>query len=422
MNWWLHAVVDGESTRFPLSEDTLDVGGPAGAGLEFYEDSDHDWMAGGLGLSLHGDGPSFDLAVVDPATGSRLIVTDIDITMRTLCYIDVLDSVVVVEGDAGTTLSRNLLLVPLRELREHLAAGKGTVAATDLDLERVRGASSGIDLAIPGWSFVSPARTRELCGFANVPRVQPPVGQLLLVDFRGVQPGGYRTGVVPLIHGGIPLEGLWIADAVAGHLDDERLRTIVVGAVRKRREFLLGLRVITASSPDESLYIAKRDTGVVAHELANIELRDASAIKAVAMLPGARGCMVVTQDPYRGMHLYRIEVDEGGANATEIQLDGTPSDIRIVEESGAEAAGADEGSVDSNDKLVTVSPNGCSVALGQLAAEAWINVMVSIVGDGDGADLRWWLSQGEGEGDVDYTLHLSAARTVRVRHSVAGKP
>jgi len=421
VDWILHADVTGNSTRYPLAGDSAVLGAAAGPGRDFDSDdpAEGPWVAGGLQLSLVGEGPSYDLGVQAQGGGTRLLVTDVDLTMATCCHVELLDSVVMVEGDTGTSVSRSILLLSLAGMRAALAAGNSEISLSELDYERVRGASNQIQLDMARWSFQSPAGTREVFGYANVPRVQPPVAALCLVDHRGIEPGGVHTGVAALVKGGVELSGLWMSGMVCGRLADGRLRAMALGVVRKRRDFQVGLRVLTAADEDETLSVALRDSGFVTWDVSDIELRDASAIKAVTALPETCGCLLLVEDPYRKMHLWRLDVADDRVTAREIEIDPMPSRIRVTV---GDAQGEDEAAEtdDAVDGLLTVTSAGQQVELGLFAADATPQVAVYVVGDGGGAGLHWWLSQDEGDGQVMYRLHLRAERQVQVRSAILG--
>jgi hypothetical protein len=427
MTWWLDALVDGESVRFPLAEDGAELGPPAGEGLEFlYEPSSttHLGAAGDLRFSMHGEGPSYDLAVEDTASGGRLVVTGADLTMQAFCHQAELDAIVVVDGDRGTRISRNLLLVPLGQFRDALAKGSAKIDVVNLDFARVRGAPNGIELE------AGPLTLRGLDGcpdplaYLNTPRAQPPLAVLTIMDFMGYDGETPATGIAVAVDGAVELPDFWLSEVVGGRLADGRMQLLAVGVVRRRREFLLALRTLTTPDAGTSLRQAQADLGLEPHMLEEVELRDSSGVRALTPLPDGRGFLALTEDPLRRWHLFRVDVGPSGATASEIAMDPVPADIRVTAEellprsAGDDGAGQDPEA--SAEGLVTVPADGCRIPLGAFPATGGPNVRVYLVGDGAGADLVWWVSQDSGDGDVQYAVHLRASREVRVRVHLEG--
>ncbi len=71
--------------------------------------------------------------------------------------------------------------------------------------------------------------------------------------------------------------------------------------------------------------------------------------------------------------------------------------------------------VSTGGPLPVIPGVGLDLPLAMLAAQAAIQVTLSVIGDGRTADLSWWLSQGGGSGDVLYQLHVRATAAVSVR-------
>ncbi len=423
MTWWVHGLVGGEARRFPLDEEDARLGEAAGPGDErLIVDGETEALgrAGALGLSLAGDGPSFDLRVTDVVDGARLTVEGTDLTMPCSCHAPDLDAVVLVEGDPGTTISRNLLLLPLEQLRGALAAGKGPLALGRLDCCRIRGATNGIDLESGPLGVCGLAGTPGLVAFTNTPRATPPLGRLHLVDLPGYEAGGRAEGLVPLVSPVLERNNLWIVDVVGGRGDDGVLRVVAVGVARRQRDFVLGVHVLIAPPEADSLRQASTEQRFGEHPLPDIELRHTGSLLAVAALPNRCGCLLVTEDPYRRRHLLRLDVGDGTPEVREIEVDGVPDALLVSadpppEPEPEEVAEEEAPAAEASEGLVAVGPGGCRLPLGAFPADAGPRVDVYVVGEGAGAGLGWWVSQRPGDGVVDYALHLEAARDLQVR-------
>jgi len=408
MTWWLHALCDGDSIRFPLDGGAL--GTPAGPGLPFDALGDDEiGRADDLVFSLAGDGPSFDLAVRDG--DSTVTLTGADLTQRAFCHAPALDLVVVVEGDPGTTISRNLLLVPLAPVRDALASGKAERPLSLLDPGRIRGAQNGLDLESTEVSIRALAGHGELLVFANRPRAQPSVADLQVFALPGFVVGAGLAGTPVSAGPRVELSGFWLCDIVGGRLPDGRVRAVALGVARKRRDFVLEVRTLTTDEPEGSLLLASREGGPTAHVQADVELRDSSGVKALAALPDAAGALLLAEDPLRRRHLLRVDVDDTGVVVRELELDPMPWDLRVTAEDVTPAATAGDDGEEPDDDLVRVDAAGRRVPLGALGADAWPEVSVVAVDAPDDAGLRWWVGEEGGE----YALHLSADRPVQVR-------
>ena len=429
MSWWVHARVDGEVVRLALDEAAAELGPPAGPGSEALlgeVEGDDLGTADELVLSVAGDGPSYDLRVRDRAGGAELRVTGMDLTMRSFCHLPDLDAVVLIEGDRATDVSRNLLLVPLAPLREALVAGKGEVEASRLDYGRVRAAPNRIDLE-EGTLHMRPLpSTTEMVAFRNVPRANPTQSELHVVDFPYYTAGEPAEGVTSQVSRPLELSGLWTYEVMGGRAADGRLCAFAVGVGRRRQAFYLAVHTLWADRAGSSLRLATTTEAFEEHLLDGVELRHNASVLALAPLPEARGFLAALEDPMRREHLYRVDVDPEGVRATEIEVDSVPSALRITaEDPGAEAeeVSTSELPAEGGDSgVVTVSPEGLGLAIGRFDAQATPEVRAYVLGDGAGAVLTWWLSHDEGDGAVDYVLHLRAAREVRVRYRVVREP
>jgi hypothetical protein len=401
---WRRFEFDGDALREITPPATFRKAGPAELG-----------EADGLVFSRSGDGPSFDLQVTGPG-GERLIVTDTHLTRTNFCHLPSLDAVMMVDGDPGTSTSRAFPVIGLADIRERLAQGGGTCDIRELNHFRLQAAVNLIDPESPNLTFRPVEGSPEIVIYWNTPMANPPVAGICVVEWYRYKVGDALRPATRRVSKPIDLENFWVHEVLAGRRPNGDLLLSAIGIGRKRRDFLLELRVLAAEAGTESLREVMRGSPAI-HRPTQVSLRHNASILALA--PVSDGMIGVFETPTRSTRLLHIPFDQKKFDVRELDK---PCPIQAIV-SFAQAPPAPTLEVEPDEEeaapgLHHVGPEGAALDAGVFPADGEITARVYIVGDGAGADLRHWLSQTPGAGDVAYTLHVTAARAVQIRFAV----
>ncbi len=421
MVWHVHAAIGQEIQHFTMDERQPSVTPEAGARVTPFAPPSASELghASGLSFALSGDGPSFDLRVRDIKTGAALTVTATHLTSKIFGHLPNLDAAVVVSGDAGTALSRRMMIVNLGPLRAALAAGRTTMTDGELDYATIQGMVNGIDLDIPSVRVWPMADTREVIVTWNVPRSNPPEACLKAFDFYGYTAGNRLSGSPQSPSKQIKLSDFWLHRCEAARDKAGLLRLAVVGVGRRRRDFCLAVHSMAINLSSTAVYRALSEIPFTQRLVEEVKLRDNDGLKAIAALPQGLGLLLAVEDPLRRKAVVRVDFDENSAAATAAPVEMPfPRELWIddVAPPAAEPTPEDLDGEGLDEGRVAVRPGGTRVSLGAHAADSEVWAQVYILGDGEGAGLRWWLSQSGDKGEVDFTLHLDADREVQVRY------
>ncbi len=370
-------------------------------------------VADGMFFSQHGDGPSFDLHVRGP-DDTRLVITDTHLTRTNFCHIPSLDAVMFVDGDPGTSTSRAFPVVGLADIRERLLEG-GTCNIRQINHFRLQAAVNLIDPESPNLKFAAVEGSPEIICYWNTPMANPPVAGICVVEWYRYKPGDSLRAATRRVTKPTELENLWVHNLLAGRRANGDLLLSAVGIGRKRRDFLLEIRVISAEAGTESLREVMR-TAPAIHRPDGVALRHNASILALA--PVSDGLLGVFEAPNRSTRLLHVAFDQRNVAVSELPKPCPIKAIRsFAEPPPPPATEEPDGGQDAAKGLHPVSGETAFDA-GLFPADGEVSARVYVVGDGVGAELRHWLSQAPGTGSVPYTLHVTAARPVQIRFEV----
>lgn len=408
----VHFLTKGHWRRFDFADGALrDLGSPIPVRAEVPGELGE---ADGLVFAQEGDGPSFDLCVQDQA-GQRLVVTGTHLTRTNFCHVPVLDAVMFVDGDPGTSTSRAFPAFALDAIRARLGDG-GDVDARALNHFRVQAAVNGIDPESPNLRFCAVAGSPEFVLYWNTPMANPPSAGISVVEWYRYQPGESLRAATRRISKPSQLDNFWVHEVLAGRRANGDLVLGAVGIGRKRRDFLLEVRVYVVEGGADALCSVMRGEPVI-HRINGVSLRHNASVLALAAVPD--GLIGVFEAPNRSTRLLHIAFDAHGYEVRELDKPCPIQAIRSFAEPPLLPEPEAEVEAEEHDsELVSVGPGEVAIAAGEFPARAEVVARVYVVGDGAGAKVHHWLSQAPGEGEVPYTLHVSAARAVQVRYDV----
>lgn len=367
--------------------------------------------ADGLFFSLAGDGPSYDLLVRD-LSGHSLLITDTHLTRTSFCHLPALDAVLFVDGDRGTSTSRAFPVVALADIRERLSEG-GSVDIRSLNHFRLQAAVNGIDPDGPNLRFCAVEGSPEFVIYWNTPMANPARAGVVVVEWFQYTAGDPLRPATRRVSKPMDLENFWVHDVLAGRRSNGELLLTAVGIGRKRRDFVLELRVATASGGGGSLREVMRSPAAV-HRLNAVPLRHNASVLALASVDD--GLLGVFEAPNRSTRLLHVTYDATQLRIRELE---PPCPIEAIRSFAEPQPDPEPEVVEvADDGFVTVTSDGVALDAGVYPADARLTARVVVVGDGAGADLRWWLAQSAGQGEVGYTLHVTASRAVQIRYDL----
>lgn len=390
----------------------------------------------------------------------RLVIEDLHVTSHSFGHLPWLDAMAVVTGDPGSGVPRRVTLLALEPLRRALEEGRDRLQGNTLDQCSVHGAVNGIDVERPELRIWPVEGSPELICSWNIPGAQPACACLKVVELPDFQAGASLSMQRLQASPEIRLERFWLTHLFNTRDDQERLRFLLAGVGRRRRDFCLALRSLALPDPEMSLYKAAREMEWTQHQLDALLLRDSSGIQAATVLPGGTGLVLTTESPLRKLDLLHLHLSGNHLRADPLQGPTQASRLWIEREAppaappkpeahapavatapeattapAAPVAHAPEAAasvvaapvaaapvrVEAGE--VKVNPGGAAVPLGSWPRGALLLVQPSVVGDGRWVRLAWWLShEPSQEEQWAYTLHLEAAREVQVRYQVAQLP
>lgn len=283
---------------------------------------------GSIAVALDGPGPTYDLIILPLASGEKpLKIAEMHVVQPRVLFVPKMDVMVVIDADPGTTVARNMLVIPLGQIRDLLDDGVTNTDRARLDYDVCNGAKMFIPLDMSmGWRTI-PDYPGWFC-FWNI-RTGGAVteAQLSVIEYPYWEDGEKARGQIRLQSNPVALSRFWISDLVMRRSPSGGFGLVAVGVSRKAGDFYFGLKRLGLPDPESNLRVAMRDEEWDEERIMAIELRNSDALRQIAGLPDAAGVLVVAEDPHRERRLFRIDISHKGVLATHIDLDVVPGSM-----------------------------------------------------------------------------------------------
>lgn len=407
MSWIVRGSLGGDPTAYDFDGQNLvleELAAPQPLSDE------HLGCAGDLTFETIGDDCHFDLRV--RRGDQSLSISNVFLTRRIFAFLPEFDAVVIFNGASDSRVSRRIVLITLTQLREALDTHQTHLDLDVMDSGRIIAASHGLDLSVDNLRIVPVIGSPEFILARNRPMASPAVAELQLVHFP------FYRAATPIAHCNVTLSQtlevnhIWMNELVAGPTDDG-LGVTVIGVVRKRNDFSMGLATLAQTVMDSPLTTVARTLTFDLVPLP-IELRNTGSVESVLVYPDGQGCLVAVEDPQRKRQLFRIRLPKGDTQP--IELSPLPRLASIEPRTAPRPRREHPAAAPSEPTGAhVVAQDGIAIALGlhPLNAPPWPKVYV--VGDGVGANLRIWLSRGEeSDGHALFTLHARSDKRVEI--------
>ncbi len=296
---------------------------------------------GTMAFAADGIGPTYDMVVL-PLSGDDkkpLRLTNMDLLRKECIFVPEMDVMVVVDGDAGTTVPRSILVIGLAQIREWLEDGTTHADRGVLDYDALNAAKEMIPLlrnhetgTTPMKMVAIPDHPGFICYWNTRPDGAITEGQMSIIEYLYWDKDESARGQVRQSSGPLALPRFWLSDIVMERSITGGLGVICTGVSRKKGDFYLGLRTMAVMEPDSGVRYGIQQGTFDTHMFQDVELRHADSLKRISPLPLAAGLVVLAEDPYREERLLRVDVKAASISTTHVELDVTPGPFVAVGE------------------------------------------------------------------------------------------
>ena len=290
---------------------------------------------GQLAFALDGPGPTHDLLVLPLSDEGKkpLRLANLDLINPQVHFVPAMDVMLCVDGDPGTTVPRNILVVPLQQLRNWIDDGTTHADRNALDYDVINGAKEHIPLAKQHLKIRAiPDHPGFIIFWNEQTGGSVTEGQMAVIEYLYWDGDEEARGQIRQNSGPMGLPRFWLSDLMMERSPTGGLVVYATGVGRKAGDFYLALRKMAVMEPEEGVRYAMSQSTFDESLHREIELRNADALKFITPLPLGAGVMFLCEDPYRESHLIRLDVKASGAKATKIPLDVTPGPFVAVGE------------------------------------------------------------------------------------------
>lgn len=288
---------------------------------------------GDMGFTYQGHKTAKNIVIVPLTGGQPIVISNISALPDAYTFLPTMDAVVLGVADDDTGGGRNLIVVPLAQIREWIEQGVTRAELSDLDYDPINGLRHDIAQNVP----LNLAPLPDYNGWITFWNTKPGAGgttegQFIEFEYPYWDSGSSARSQVRLESKVQSFPRFFTRNFVSRRTKKAGIVLYAVGTTRKGPEFTLGVQALSLLDPDPNVRMGLANKEFTEIKSKKVRVHHAGALTEVQALPGAAGFLVRAENPDRIEQLFHVDVGPGQLAETFLEFDPLPDATCLVGE------------------------------------------------------------------------------------------